>query len=249
MIDHHHNAIKQPTSPSSTDRHAGHHHPSRLNAAQKEPHRPLARAASSTHQLSSKIHHLQGPCRELQRGAWFHATRSRVATANNAVIYIDLWRWQLAPILKHMCHIRGNLTGAERGVPRLCISPSRSQCASTSKSCDCVSPRSVESKAMNAADTHLLVVMQALDIIFSHKLTLRRLLRALVLHALGEILGIIGSGKNKTDGNNKKINMHTHKPKRIAAALWSDNTKSRCHGCREERIGQRGAHRCGGGNC
>ena len=57
---------------------------------------------------------------------------------------------------------------------------------------------------MNAADTHLLVVMQALDIILSHKLTLRRLLRSLVLHALGEILGIRGSGKKQTDGNNMK---------------------------------------------
>ena len=71
------------------------------------------------------------------------------------------------------------------GLPLLCISLSRSQCASTSKSCEGVR---FESKSINAAHAHLLMVMQALHVILSRELALRRLLGALVLHALGEIL-------------------------------------------------------------
>ncbi len=45
-----------------------------------------------------------------------------------------------------------------------------------------------ETKAVQGELTYLLVVMQAFDIVLGQELALRRLLCAIVLHALGKIL-------------------------------------------------------------
>ena len=48
-----------------------------------------------------------------------------------------------------------------------------------------------KTKAGRGEQMHLLVMMQAFDVILCKKLALRRLLGAIVLHALGEILSAV----------------------------------------------------------